>query len=251
MKKQQRGGTIVGFILGMIVGLGAALAVAVYVTKVPVPFLNKNAPRAPEQDAAEAQSNKNWDPNAPLQSRQTAPPPVAQPTPPSDVTVAPPTTAAQPTTTGGVTTPATPTTNPTTTAEAKPADKPAKQTSSDPLGDLAKERSALADKEEKAEKAEKARADKEKATAQASQASDTAFNYFVQAGAFRGQSEAEAQRAKLAMLGWESRISEREQNGITVFRVRVGPFNKRDDADQLKGKLDGAGVDSSLVRAAK
>ena len=40
MKKQQTGGTIVGFIVGVIVGLGAALAVAVYVTKVPVPFLN-------------------------------------------------------------------------------------------------------------------------------------------------------------------------------------------------------------------
>ena len=247
MKKQQRGGTILGLIFGMVIGLAAALAVAIYVTKVPVPFLNKGGNNT-ERDAAEAERNKNWDPNAPLQSRQTAPPPVVQPTPPSDVTVTPPTTAAQPTTTGGVTTPATPTT---TTVETKPADKPAKQTSSDPLGDLAKERSALADKAEKAEKAEKARADKEKATAQASQASDTAFNYFVQAGAFRGQSEAEAQRAKLAMLGWESRISEREQNGITVFRVRVGPFNKRDDADQLKGKLDGAGVDSSLVRAAK
>jgi cell division protein FtsN len=30
-----------------------------------------------------------------------------------------------------------------------------------------------------------------------------------------------------------------------VFRVRVGPFSKRDDAEQLKGKLDGAGVDSA------
>ena len=240
MKKQQRGGTILGLIFGMVIGLAAALAVAIYVTKVPVPFLNKGGNNT-ERDAVEAARNKNWDPNASLQSRQPVPPPVAQTTPPSDVTVAQPTTASQPTTTGGVTTPV-------TVPEVTP-DKPGKPTSTDPLGDLAKERSALA---EKAEKAEKARADKEKAAAQAaSQGSDNAFNYFVQAGAFRGQSEAEAQRAKLAMLGWESRISEREQNGITIFRVRVGPFGKRDDAESLKGKLDGAGVDSSLVRAAK
>ena len=45
MKKQQTGGTIIGFIVGVIVGLGAALAVAVYVTKVPVPFLNKGGGR--------------------------------------------------------------------------------------------------------------------------------------------------------------------------------------------------------------
>ena len=58
----------------------------------------------------------------------------------------------------------------------------------------------------------------------------------------------DAQRAKLAMLGWEARVSEREQNGRPVFRVRVGPFTKRGDAEQLKQKLDGAGVDSALVR---
>lgn len=149
------------------------------------------------------------------------------------MTVTPPTPAVQPTATGGVATP----------PVSASSEQPAKPASGDPLGDLVKERSAAADK------AEKARAEREKAAQAAS--SDSAFNYFVQAGAFRGQSEAEAQRAKLAMLGWESRISEREQNGITVFRVRVGPFGKRDDAEQLKGKLDGAGVDSTLVRAAK
>ena len=74
------------------------------------------------------------------------------------------------------------------------------------------------------------------------------LDYFVQAGAFRTQQDADAQRAKLAMLGWEARVSEREQNGRNVFRVRVGPFAKRDDADQLKEKLAGAGVEAALVR---
>jgi len=50
------------------------------------------------------------------------------------------------------------------------------------------------------------------------------------------------------MLGWEARVNEREQNGRTVFRVRIGPFVKRIDAEQLKEKLDGAGVESALVR---
>lgn len=43
--KNERGGTLVGFIVGVVVGLGAALAVAVYVTKVPVPFMNKSQSR--------------------------------------------------------------------------------------------------------------------------------------------------------------------------------------------------------------
>ncbi|MFT4241308.1 MAG: SPOR domain-containing protein, partial [Acidovorax sp.] len=74
------------------------------------------------------------------------------------------------------------------------------------------------------------------------------FDYYVQAGAFRTQPDADAQRAKLAMLGWEAKVSEREQNGRPVFRVRVGPFTKREDAEQLRDKLEGTGVESALVR---
>ncbi|WP_293662587.1 SPOR domain-containing protein [Rhodoferax sp. OV413] len=71
--KSERGGTLVGFIIGVVVGLGAALAVAVYVTKVPVPFMNKSQSRSADQDAAEAQKNKNWDPNAPMYGKNPAP----------------------------------------------------------------------------------------------------------------------------------------------------------------------------------
>ena len=49
-------------------------------------------------------------------------------------------------------------------------------------------------------------------------------------------------------MGWEARVTEREQAGRTVYRVRVGPFTRRDDADRLKEKLDTAGMDSTLVR---
>ncbi len=66
MRQAQHGGTFLGIIIGVVIGLAGALAVAIYVTKVPVAFMNKNQPRKAEQDAAEAQKNKNWDPNAPL-----------------------------------------------------------------------------------------------------------------------------------------------------------------------------------------
>ncbi|WP_370680267.1 SPOR domain-containing protein [Comamonas sp. GB3 AK4-5] len=225
MKTKQRGGTLIGLILGIIIGLGAALAVAVYVTKVPVPFLTKT-PK--DTDAKEAERNKNWDPNSPLYGKNpaTAPTqPVTQPATPA------PTAPVEGTPTAPATSgPATGVTPPPTTApEVKKPE--GKTTSSDPLGDLANQK--LKQSEAK------------------SAAAADGFDYFVQAGAFRTQADADAQRAKLAMLGWESRVSEREQNGRTVFRVRVGPFGKRDDAEQLKGKLDGAGVDSALVRVAK
>ncbi len=72
--KFQRGGTFLGFVIGVVVGLGAALAVAVYVTKVPVPFMNKGQTRSADQDAAESQKNKDWDPNAPLYGKNPAKP---------------------------------------------------------------------------------------------------------------------------------------------------------------------------------
>lgn len=201
MKQKHLGGTIIGFIIGLVVGLGVALAVAVYVTKVPVPFLNKGATRSGTQDAAEAQKNKNWDPNSPLYAKTPSRAPTAVSAPASAPVNAPLAAA----------------------SAAKPAaSKPTGLAGADPLGELA-------------------------AKAAVTGTADP-FDYFVQAGAFRTQQDADAQRAKLAMLGWEARVSEREQNGRNVFRVRVGPFAKRDDAEQLKDKLASAGVESALVR---
>lgn len=74
------------------------------------------------------------------------------------------------------------------------------------------------------------------------------FVYFVQAGAFRSPEEADTQRAKLAMLGMSAEISEREQSGRTVYRVRIGPFHDKPMADATREQLVGSGVEAALVR---
>ena len=225
----QRGGTLLGLILGLILGLGAALAVAIYVTKVPVPFLNKGTMRSNDQEATEAEKNRDWNPNQMLQQgkRLAASEPAPAPAPASATVevMAPPV----------ITVPAkdAPTKPAQTAASAAKESKDAKASASaDPLGDFAKARAKAAPASSPA----------------AATATADAYEYFVQVGAFRSQPEADAQRAKVAMLGWEARVSEREQNGRAVFRVRVGPFSKRSDAEQLKDKLDSASVDSTLVR---
>jgi cell division protein FtsN len=50
------------------------------------------------------------------------------------------------------------------------------------------------------------------------------------------------------MAGFQANITEREQSGRTVFRVRIGPLDKKDDADKTKEKLDGAGFETAVVR---
>ena len=228
----QRGGTLLGLILGLILGLGAALAVAIYVTKVPVPFLSKGTMRSNDQEATEAEKNRDWNPNQMLQqgkrlaaSEPTSPSPAPAPASATVEVMAPPV----------ITVPAkdAPTKAAQTAASAAKEGKDAKASASaDPLGDFAKARANAAPASSPA----------------AATATADAYEYFVQVGAFRSQPEADAQRAKVAMLGWEARVSEREQNGRAVFRVRVGPFSKRSDAEQLKDKLDSASVDSTLVR---
>ncbi|MFN5701818.1 MAG: SPOR domain-containing protein, partial [Betaproteobacteria bacterium] len=71
---------------------------------------------------------------------------------------------------------------------------------------------------------------------------------FIQAGAFSKADEAEQQRARLAMLGFAARISEREQGGRPVFRVRVGPYETRDETQGPMDRLQAAGIEVSLVR---
>ena len=74
------------------------------------------------------------------------------------------------------------------------------------------------------------------------------FVYFVQAGAYRSEPEAQAQKAKLALKGLVSAVSERDQDGRSVYRVRLGPFDSKDDAEGTKKKLDSAKIESALVR---
>jgi cell division protein FtsN len=73
----------------------------------------------------------------------------------------------------------------------------------------------------------------------------------VQAGAFRTPEDAEQQRAKLLLMGLTARVSEREQAGRVVYRVRLGPFDKKDDADKAKARLDSGGIEAALVRVQK
>lgn len=71
-RSHQRGGFVFGLIVGVLGGLALALAVAVYVMKVPVPFIDKVPQRSAEQDAAQAEKDRNWDPNAGLTGGSTA-----------------------------------------------------------------------------------------------------------------------------------------------------------------------------------
>ena len=158
--------------------------------------------RGAEQDAAEVQRNKNWDPNAPLTGKTPAKPGAAS---------------------GAGAAPATPAPAP---APARPA--------------------AVAPPAATAPPAAAAKTDD--ATARSTKPGVDPFVYFVQVGAFAKTEDAEQQRARLAMLGYSAKITEREQSGRTMYRVRLGPYQMRDEAESTQAKLQSGGETAALVR---
>lgn len=227
--KSQRGGFFLGMIVGLLIGLALALGVALYITKVPLPFIDKVPQRTPEQDAAEAQKNKNWDPNSPLYGKNPAKPRAVQ------VEAAPASAAdaASGADSAGQEVPVVPQTTPVTpAASAASASKPAKAASAS--ASSVRNPAAILSGE-----------------AVSTTSAPDSLSYQVQAGAYGSQVEAEQQRAKLAMMGLEPRIQEREVNGRTMYRVRIGPFAQREQADEVRVKLQAAGIDSALVRIQK
>lgn len=197
-RSSQRGGFILGLIVGMLAGLALALAVALYMTKGSLPFIDKVPQRSAEQDAAQTEKNRNWDPNAALAGKDARKPGSAAATA-SGAT--PSAGAANPVATTGATT----------------------GTTAGSVGDAT-------------------------AAASAVPATVQPVNYFVQAGAYARSDDAEQQRANLGLLGMTAKVTEREQAGRTVYRVRVGPFERKEDADAAKERLAGAGVDAAIVR---
>jgi cell division protein FtsN len=215
----QRGGFVMGLIVGLMVGLAVALGVALYVTKVPVPFVNKVPQRTAEQDAAEAEKNKNWDPNSPLYGKNPARPNLGAASGPA---------AAMPPTLPPPVVVQTPPAQAAASAAAPKASAPS--SNRDPAAILADRQTPPG------------------STTTSARPGLDPFTYFVQAGAFARTEDAEQQRGKLAMMGLAAKITEREQAGRTMYRVRVGPFDKKEDADAAKEKLDGSGIESALVR---
>ena len=202
-RSRQRGGFLAGLIVGLLVGLALALGVALYVTKVPVPFLDKVPQRTAEQDSAEREKNKNWEPNAPLAGKNPARPVAVGSAPSEPVSPAP--------------------------GERDPASILADR----PVGPTPTP----------------ATSGKAAATASTTRSGEEAYVFFVQTGAYSSVDDAEGQRGKLALLGYTARIVEREQSGRTVHRVRLGPFEEKAEADDVKSKVTAAGFEGALVRA--
>jgi len=73
--------------------------------------------------------------------------------------------------------------------------------------------------------------------------------YFVQAGSFQNPADADNQKARLAILGFESSVEPAAlPDKGTWYRVRIGPYTGLDDVQRVRQTLVQSGIDASLVK---
>ncbi|MGH8766438.1 MAG: SPOR domain-containing protein [Burkholderiales bacterium] len=73
--------------------------------------------------------------------------------------------------------------------------------------------------------------------------------FFIQAGSFQNPADADNQKAKIAILGFESSV---EPTALpdkgTWYRVRLGPYTALEELNRVRKLLSQNGIDASLVK---
>jgi cell division protein FtsN len=73
--------------------------------------------------------------------------------------------------------------------------------------------------------------------------------YFIQAGSFQNPADADNQKARLAILGYESSVEPANlPDKGTWYRVRLGPYTKVEEINRVRAALAQNGIDASLVK---
>ncbi|CAN5184646.1 SPOR domain-containing protein [soil metagenome] len=225
-RQHQSGGTILGLIIGMVIGLSIALGVALVITKSPVPFLSKlnRQEKPPALTPSQAA-----DPNKPMygnkEPAKEAAKEFAKAEEPVKIDPA----------VESVKLPGIPATTPATIPPAVDKTKPADKTASANAANAA----AVNTGRDPMSVPPKMDAPEEK------------WVYYLQAGAFREQVDADSAKAKLALAGFDAGISERNAESGSLYRVRIGPFTNPEAMNRARVKLSDNGVDVAVVKIAK
>ena len=73
--------------------------------------------------------------------------------------------------------------------------------------------------------------------------------YWLQAGAFTEEREADNLKAKIALTGLEATVRPvTVPDKGTLYRVRLGPYQSLDDANRIKSSLTQNGVGAAIIR---
>lgn len=217
---QQRGSTTYGVLAGLLVGLVIAAIVAFFVTKAPMPFVD----RASRDSGRTEQTDPRLapDPNLGLYGRDGA-----AGTPPGGPTATAPTPL--PNLQQGTQMPG---------AAGTQNQQP------DELGALIATLPYIGERTP----APAAPASARPTTPARPPAATASGKYFLQAGAYQATADANGVKARILLLGLPVAVQRAEVNGKQINRVRVGPFARLDDMNRARGLLGENKIETAVVR---
>jgi cell division protein FtsN len=71
--------------------------------------------------------------------------------------------------------------------------------------------------------------------------------YFMQAGSFKKFKEADQLRAKLALMGIESKVEKAKVGSVTWSRVKIGPYAHMASVSTIRARLRQNGIDAVVT----
>jgi cell division protein FtsN len=216
-RRHGRGGTLLGVFIGLIIGLGMAAGVAFWLMRNNPAFQTQNM-REPAKDAAKVAKAEAEKPNR-FDFYKILPG----------------------------------TEDPKVQAERKAPERPDRS-----MAEQAKEKQSPAKAQERAAEAaapaapaqQAGRAPEKVATAEPpAKAVKSGERFWLQAGSFAGEPEAENLKARLALAGWEATVQQGMMPDKAVrYRVRLGPYDNSDEIARMKSELGKRGFDAAVIK---
>ncbi|MEJ7668372.1 MAG: SPOR domain-containing protein [Casimicrobiaceae bacterium] len=218
-RKAGRGGTVLGIFIGLVLGLGLAAVVAYYLSSANSPFLTSGAAKDTRDPAR--------DPGKGVRSER------------SDVTEKPRFDFYKILPSG---------------EEPKQADRRTADRTDRAIVEQARDRSPDKTTAKAADRPlEKAAPDrppdKLASVEREAKAPKPGERFWLQAGSFANESDADNLKARLALAGWQANV----QTGVLPdkavrFRVRLGPYDNTDELTRIKADLAKNGFDAAVIK---
>ncbi len=208
-RRRGAGGTLLGVFIGLVLGLTLASGVAYYLMKANGPFAVQGGAREPAREPAKAARTDKGD--APDKPRFDF------------YKILP-----------GI-------------EEPKVA-ADAKKTPDRAVVDQAKERAPERSAEKAADRMV-AKAPEKAAAAEPVAAAKLPERFWLQAGSFASEADAENLKARLALAGWQASVQQGTlpDKGVR-FRVRLGPFDNTDELNRMRTDLAKNGFDVAVIK---
>ena len=216
-RRRGAGGTLLGVFIGLVLGLGLASGVAYFLMKANGPFAVQSAAREGAREPAKvAKADRGEAPDKPRFDFYKILPGIEEPKVAADAKKAPDRTVVD----------------------------QAKERGQDKAAEKAGDKAATKAPDKAATKAP----DKT-AAAEPVAAAKLPERFWLQAGSFASEADAENLKARLALAGWQASVQQGTlpDKGVR-FRVRLGPFDNTDELNRMRTDLVRNGFDVAVIK---